>query len=382
MYEINKEAFAAFVTQLRKEKGWTQKELAQRLYVSDKAVSKWERGLSLPDISLLIPLADCLGVGVAELLEGKRTENPEAAENVEILVKKALRLAEEDPERAKKERKERTLFFGGAALVSVLLYVLGSRLPGCGGDGNGFGPLLIYEVLGLIFGVYFWCFLKEKLPGYYDENKIGFYADGFLKLNFPGVSFRNDNWPKVVKTLRVWSLAVIVITPLLTILVSLLPLEARGLLTVQMTALLIFLGSLFLPIYLAAGDKRKSRKWLVGLLVAGLLVILLSSPGIPHGSSVLEIGSMSSSTSEQWTQRHSLLSGTKTMTLRPKQKRYVVRVETNGGTLDMKIQDETGTAFSQTNLQTGDYPVTLAGKAEITVTADGHKGSFAIMPEG
>ena len=40
---------------LRKEKGMTQKELAEKLYVSDKAVSKWERGLSLPDIALLQP---------------------------------------------------------------------------------------------------------------------------------------------------------------------------------------------------------------------------------------------------------------------------------------------------------------------------------------
>ena len=44
MYEVNKEAFGLFLTQMRKEKGWTQKDLAQRLFVSDKAVSKWERG--------------------------------------------------------------------------------------------------------------------------------------------------------------------------------------------------------------------------------------------------------------------------------------------------------------------------------------------------
>ena len=46
----------------------TQKELAACLYVSDKAVSKWERGLSVPDISLLVPLAEQLNVTVAELL--------------------------------------------------------------------------------------------------------------------------------------------------------------------------------------------------------------------------------------------------------------------------------------------------------------------------
>ncbi len=47
MYEIEKERFGTFLHQLRRERGMTQKELAQQLYVSDKAVSKWERGGSL-----------------------------------------------------------------------------------------------------------------------------------------------------------------------------------------------------------------------------------------------------------------------------------------------------------------------------------------------
>ena len=60
MYELDKAAFGRFLAQLRREKGMTQKELAATLYVSDKAVSKWERGLSVPDISLLVPLADLM----------------------------------------------------------------------------------------------------------------------------------------------------------------------------------------------------------------------------------------------------------------------------------------------------------------------------------
>ena len=47
MYELDKEKFGAFVAQLRKEKGYTQKELAERLYISNKAVSKWETGVFL-----------------------------------------------------------------------------------------------------------------------------------------------------------------------------------------------------------------------------------------------------------------------------------------------------------------------------------------------
>ena len=59
--EVNRAAFGQFLNQLRREKGWTQKDLAERLYVSDKAVSKWERGLSLPDVALLLPLAGAAG---------------------------------------------------------------------------------------------------------------------------------------------------------------------------------------------------------------------------------------------------------------------------------------------------------------------------------
>ena len=62
MHEIDNEQFGQFLLQLRREKALTQRELAERLYVSDKAVSKWERGLSLPDIALLQPLAGELGV--------------------------------------------------------------------------------------------------------------------------------------------------------------------------------------------------------------------------------------------------------------------------------------------------------------------------------
>lgn len=60
MHEIDKDRFGAFVAQLRREKGMTQRELADRLYVSDKAVSKWERGLShLSDQNKIPPYGPC-----------------------------------------------------------------------------------------------------------------------------------------------------------------------------------------------------------------------------------------------------------------------------------------------------------------------------------
>lgn len=93
-YTIDNEKFGAFLIQLRKENGMTQKELAERLYVSDKAVSKWERGLSLPDIALLQPLAELFGVSITELLSGRRIqpEEPMAVRDVDALLSSALQI--------------------------------------------------------------------------------------------------------------------------------------------------------------------------------------------------------------------------------------------------------------------------------------------------
>ena len=69
-----------FIKELRKEKDMTQKQLADLLHITDRAVSKWERGICAPDISLLEPLAEILGVSIVELIRGERSERPEEPE--------------------------------------------------------------------------------------------------------------------------------------------------------------------------------------------------------------------------------------------------------------------------------------------------------------
>lgn len=63
------------ISGLRKEKGFTQKQLADRMQISDRTVSKWERGLGCPDVSLLRTLSDVLGVNIEKLLEGDLEPN-------------------------------------------------------------------------------------------------------------------------------------------------------------------------------------------------------------------------------------------------------------------------------------------------------------------
>ena len=73
----------AFIAQLRKEKAYTQKELAQKLHVSDKAISRWETGKGFPDTALLKPLGDALGVSVGELLAGQRIHESRIKDHVD-----------------------------------------------------------------------------------------------------------------------------------------------------------------------------------------------------------------------------------------------------------------------------------------------------------
>ena len=77
------EKMGQFIAELRKSRQMTQKELAEKLNITDKAVSKWERGLSYPDISLLRPLAESLGVTPGELLNGERNPETDTAANSE-----------------------------------------------------------------------------------------------------------------------------------------------------------------------------------------------------------------------------------------------------------------------------------------------------------
>ena len=60
----------SFIARKRKERKLSQKELAEYLHITDKAISKWERGLSFPDITVLIPLSEVLNVSLYDILTG------------------------------------------------------------------------------------------------------------------------------------------------------------------------------------------------------------------------------------------------------------------------------------------------------------------------
>ena len=79
------EKISNLIKNKRKEKGLTQEELAEKINVTEKAISRWETGRGTPDISLLIPLSKTLGISVGELLNGKEDKGEE--KNIKDIIK-------------------------------------------------------------------------------------------------------------------------------------------------------------------------------------------------------------------------------------------------------------------------------------------------------
>ena len=108
---MDQKRIGAFIASLRRERGLTQKELAQKLMVSDKTVSKWECGRGLPEVSLMQSLCAELGIGINELLAAERLEGERYRENAERHVSELLRW--------RTRMKQAT-----SAAVSVLMFLL------------------------------------------------------------------------------------------------------------------------------------------------------------------------------------------------------------------------------------------------------------------
>ena len=79
----------AFLKELRKEKNITQEELAEKMGVARRTVSRWENGANMPDIDVLIDISDFYGVGLREILDGERKEKQMDKEMKETVLKVA-----------------------------------------------------------------------------------------------------------------------------------------------------------------------------------------------------------------------------------------------------------------------------------------------------
>lgn len=245
MYAIDKKEFGAFVARMRKEKGCTQKELAAKLYVSDKAVSKWETGASLPDTALLIPLADFLDVTVTELLlcrksGGESLSCSEAEKAVQTAIEYGAPAG-----RVWQGNKKAALWYAAALVSAAVSCVVAGRFHLLDSS------YLTYAGLIAFFGAYFCLFARQTLPGIYYQAPISFMSDGPVRMNLPGVHFNNRNWPHILRTAQTWAIASLGLFPWFNLALYLFGRAFLPAAAIHWILLIVVLGSLFIPLMIA-----------------------------------------------------------------------------------------------------------------------------------
>lgn len=118
---MNQERIGKFISERRKDKKLTQEQLAEKLGVSINAVSKWERGLCLMDMSLLKPLSKELDITINELLAGEYIKEKEIKEKADETLNQTVAYFNEKD----KKRKKRIIIFSTISIVIALIIILG-----------------------------------------------------------------------------------------------------------------------------------------------------------------------------------------------------------------------------------------------------------------
>lgn len=149
---MDQEKIGRFLKTLRKEKGLTQEKVAETFHVAGRTVSRWETGSNMPDLSMLVELADYYGVDVRELMDGERKREKMDGEAKDAFVKAA-----EYGEMGKKLEKQKLRQILGAVLMAVGAFTILSALAVFPTD-SSWGS--IYSVIGCLLlsaGVYPLC---------------------------------------------------------------------------------------------------------------------------------------------------------------------------------------------------------------------------------
>lgn len=146
--------FGAFIQERRKHLGMNQARLAERLHVTAKAVSRWERGVGFPDIKLLQPLADALEITIAELMQSKLLEKDLPKEEAAMLVAQTVETVRQQEALT---WKRKLMLYGGYGvflLIYLFLYHLGMDLS----RESFWTGLILTEI-----GVFIWWFGNHAL---------------------------------------------------------------------------------------------------------------------------------------------------------------------------------------------------------------------------
>ena len=179
--DLNK--IGKFIANLRKEKKLTQEELAEKLLVTDRAVSKWERGLSLPDAGKMLDLCTILGISVNELLNGERIKMEDFKGKSEELI---IELSKQEEIKNKKLMTNMWVILITAILFYVGIVVLAAYTLG---EGKVFGIIMCSATVLLVL-VAFYAFSIEVKTGYYECHKCHhkFIPNYFIALICPHIN--------------------------------------------------------------------------------------------------------------------------------------------------------------------------------------------------
>ena len=165
---MNQEKIGKFIAACRKEKGLTQASLAEMLGITDRAVSKWETGKSMPDASIMLDLCKLLSINVNELLTGEHI----TMENYKEIAETNLIEIQERAEKADKNLLRIEIYMGAIVVpVFTIMVIAGSFAAE---SGNIFwGLTLIITAMIAIFAFAFVGLKIEHDAGYYECPNCG-----------------------------------------------------------------------------------------------------------------------------------------------------------------------------------------------------------------
>lgn len=150
-----------FIQECRREKNLTQEQLAEKVSITDRAVSKWERGLSLPDTGIMLELCNILEITVNELLNGEKIEMKDYQKKNEKLL---LELARQDEEKNKKLIfAERIGLMISTIFYAELIFLAGFTLE----EGPLLGTIIFLATLIFVITTFAWLKLEVD-AGYYE----------------------------------------------------------------------------------------------------------------------------------------------------------------------------------------------------------------------
>ena len=155
-----------FIASCRKEKGLTQAQLAERLGISDRAVSKWETGRSMPDSSIMLELCDIIGITVNDLLTGRKT----TMENYKEIAEKNLLMLKQNEERSNKALLGNEIVIGVISCATLAICITAAIFAA-----ESVVLQAVFIILGMVIfliGMHY-AMLIETKAGYYECAECG-----------------------------------------------------------------------------------------------------------------------------------------------------------------------------------------------------------------